>query len=319
VTREAVREGPGDGGDGRRRNAAARVSLVAAVGILGLKFVAYLLTGSVGLLSDAAESLVNLVAAAVLLVALDVSEAPPDYRHPYGHTKAEYFSSVLEAALIIVAAGAIAWSAVPRLLDPVPLRHVGLGTAVALVAGAANGVLAAYLFRVARRERSAALDANARHILTDVYTSVGVVAGVGLVGVTGWHALDPLLGLAVAANVVRVGVRVMQRSLSQLLDERLPEAEEARILAVLEATPEIHGFHRLRTRRSGRARFMEVDVFVDPQMTVEAAHALVGRVEDAVHAQLDDLVTTVHVEPYQPGVRDRTLTPHDEFGAPPPV
>lgn len=312
------RPGVGRGG-GERRDVAARVSLAAAVGILGLKLVAYLLTGSVGLLSDAAESLVNLVAAAVLLIALDVSEVPPDYRHPYGHSKAEYFSSVLEAALIMVAAGAIAWSAVPRLFAPVPLTNVGLGTGVAVAAGAANGVLAYYLFRVARRERSAALEANAQHILTDVYTSLGVVVGVLLVRLTGWHALDPLIGLAVAANIIRVGVRVMQRSLSQLLDERLPEAEEARILAVLEANPEIHGFHRLRTRRSGRARFMEVDVFVDPYMTVEAAHALVGRVEDALHTELDDLVTTVHVEPFQVGVRDRTLTPHDEFGGSPPV
>lgn len=313
MTRATVSDRP----DGRRRSRAAWVSLVGAVTILVLKFVAYVVTGSIGFLSDAAESLVNLVAAGVLLIALAVSEAPPDYRHPYGHTKAEYLSSILEAALIILAAGAIAWSATVRLLHPQPLANVAAGVAVSVAAGAANLLLARYLFAMARRERSSALDANARHILTDVYTSVGVVAGVALVGVTGWHVLDPLLGLVVAANIVYVGVRVMRRSLSQLLDERLPEAEEARILAVLEATPEVRGFHRLKTRRSGRARFMEVDVFVDPAMTVADAHALVARVEEGVHAELDDLVTTIHVEPYQPGVRDRTLTPREEFGEPP--
>jgi len=289
------------------------VSLGGAAVVLVLKFVAYLVTDSIGFLSDAAESLVNLVAAAVVLIALAVSEAPPDYRHPYGHFKAEYFSSVLEAALIIVAAGAIAWNAGHRLLHPTALTHVGVGVAVSLVAAAANGLLALYIFGVARRENSAALNANARHLLTDVYTSLGVVLGVLLVGVTGWHALDPLIGLAVAANIVFVGVNVMRRSLSRLLDERLPEAEEALILDVLEATPEVLGFHRLRTRTSGRARFAEVDVFVAPKMTVEDAHALVGRLEKAIHADLEDLVTTFHVEPYVEGLRDKAVSPKDEF------
>ena len=297
----------------RRSNHAAWLSLVASVAILGLKFAAYLLTGSIGFLSDAAESLVNLVAAAVLIVALGVSEAPPDYRHPYGHSKAEYFSSVLESALILVAAGAIAWTAIGRLFRPEELTNVGLGVVVSLIAAVANGALALYLFRVARGGRSDALEANARHILTDVVTSLGVVVGVALVHLTRWQALDPLVGLAVAANIVFVGVGVMRKSLSRLLDERLPEAEEAIILGVLEKAPDILGFHRLRTRRSGRARFAEVDVFVAPTMTVEDAHALVGRVEDALHSQLADLVTTIHVEPFVAGLRDRALTPLDEF------
>lgn len=311
----SVSRAPAAGG-GDRRNRAAWISLIGAAGVLGLKFVAYLVTGSVGLLSDAAESLVNLVAAGVLLIALAVSQAPPDYRHPYGHTKAEYFSSVLEAALIILAAAFIAVTAVQRLLAPVPLTNVAAGVSVAILAGVANGALALYLFRIARAERSAALDANARHILTDVYTSAGVVVGVVLAKLTGWEALDPILGLAVAANIIRVGVRVLQRSLSELLDERLPEEEEAVILKVLESTPGIYGFHRLRTRRSGRARFMEVDVFVDRKLSVEEGHALVGRLEDAIHAHFEDLVTTIHMEPYLVGVRDKTQTPRDEFGEP---
>lgn len=293
---------------------AAWLSLVGAVAILALKGVAYFVTGSVGFLSDAAESLVNLVAAGVLLLALYVSRAPPDYEHPYGHTKAEYLSAVLEAALIMVAAGLIVWSAVQRLLEPQPLHNVTLGVVVALIATAVNGGLALLLFRIAQRERSAALEANAHHLLTDVYTSVGVIAGVLLVGATGWYVLDPLIALLVAANIVRVGVAVMRSSISNLLDERLPDEEEAILLQILEGTPGILGYHRLRTRRSGRARFAEVDVFVRPEMSVAEAHSLVVRLEDQMHAELEDLVTTVHVEPYVEGVRDRSTTPREEFG-----
>lgn len=293
---------------------AAWLSLVGAFVILGLKGLAYLVTGSVGFLSDAAESLVNLVAAGVLLLALYVSRAPPDYEHPYGHTKAEYLSAVLEAALIIVAAGIITWSAVLRILEPQPLENVRLGVMLAVLAAAVNGALALLLFRIARRERSAALEANASHLLTDVYTSVGVIVAVVLVGLTGWDILDPLIALAVAANIVRVGVDVMRRSISNLLDQRLPDSEEAIILAVLEKAPAIKGYHRLRTRRSGRARFAEVDVFVDPDMTVAQAHTVVARVEDQIHAELEDLVTTMHIEPYVEGVRDKSTTPREEFG-----
>lgn len=293
---------------------AAWLSLVGAVVILVFKGLAYLLTGSIGFLSDAAESLVNLVAAGVLLLALNVSRAPPDYEHPYGHTKAEYLSAVLEAALIMVAAGIITWTAVQRILEPQALENVRLGVTVALIATAVNGALAWHLFRVSKRERSVALEANASHLLTDVYTSLGVIAAVVLVGVTGWQLLDPLIALAVAANIVRVGVSVMRRSISNLLDQRLPDAEEAIILAVLEGAPGVKGFHRLRTRRSGRARFAEVDVFVDPDMSVAEAHTVVARVEDQIHAELADLVTTVHVEPFVAGVRDRSTSPREEFG-----
>lgn len=288
---------------------AAWLSLVGAVVILVLKGAAYLLTGSVGFLSDAAESLVNLVAAVVLLVALNVSRTPPDYEHPYGHTKAEYLSAVLEAALIILAAGLITWSAVQRILEPEVLENVRLGVVVALAATVVNGGLAMVLARVARRERSAALAANASHLFTDVYTSLGVIVAVGLVGVTGWHVLDPLIALIVAANIVRVGVNVMRRSVSNLLDQRLPDSEEAVILAVLERNKDIKGYHRLRTRRSGRARFAEVDVFVEPSMTVAEAHSVIARVEDQIHADLDDLVTTVHVEPYVEGAGQEHLAP----------
>ncbi len=299
--------------DGAARRRAAWVSLIGAVVILVLKFGAYFLTGSIGFLSDAAESLVNLVAAVVLIAATTVAGAPPDYRHPYGHAKAEYLSSVLEAILIVVAAIAIVVTAVERLLHPQALEHIVLGSVLAAVAAIVNGGLAAFLFRTGRRERSAALEANARHLLTDVWTSVGVLVAVVLVGLTGLRPLDPIIAILVAVNIVAVGVRVLRRSISGLLDERLPDTEERLILAVLDAAPEVRGYHRLRTRRAGHARFAEVDVFVDPGMTVVDAHRLVGRLEDRMHAELDDLVTTVHVEPFEEGVRDTTLTPRQEF------
>lgn len=185
---------------------AAWLSLLGAVVILALKLWAYLLTGSVGFLSDAAESVVNLVSGGVLLFVLWVSVTPPDYRHPYGHSKAEYLSSVLEAALIIVAAFAIAYAAVERLLNPRPLQHVALGVLLSAAAALLNGGLAMILFRVARNRRSAAFDANARHLLTDVWTSAGVIVGVLAVSLTGWQPLDAVIALFVVANIVRVEV-----------------------------------------------------------------------------------------------------------------
>ncbi|HEX7000374.1 MAG TPA: cation diffusion facilitator family transporter [Trueperaceae bacterium] len=295
------------------RGGAATLSLLGAFLILGLKFGAYAVTGSVGLLSDAAESLVNLVAAVALIIAIGVASTPPDYRHPYGHAKAEYISSVLEAALIIVAAVVIGVSAVRRLLDPQPLEQVGLGLALAGAALVLNGLLALRLFRVAKVTDSAALEANATHLLTDVWTSVGTMAGVGLVRLTGWLPLDPLVALAVAVNIVFAGVRVMRSSFSRLLDERLPESEEERIMSEIDAVDRVLGFHRLKTRRSGVARFAEVDVFVDGDMRVDEAHEVAREVERRVRSAVEDLEMTVHVEPYEEGVRDVTRSPREEY------
>lgn len=289
------------------------MSLVGAVVILALKFGAYLVTGSVGLLSDAAESVVNLVAAVVLSIVIEVSASPPDYRHPYGHSKAEYLSSVLEAALIIVAALYIGYTAVQRLLAPQALENVAFGVALAALAAAINGGLALHLFRVAKQRASDALEANARHLLTDVWTSVGVILGVGLVSLTGWQRIDPLLALVVAANIVVTGVNVMRKSVSRLLDERLPEDEEARIISALESVPDVRGYHRLRTRRSGAARFAEVDLFVDESMSVADAHEVAREVERAVVGELDDILITVHMEPFVEGVRDTSRTPKEEY------
>lgn len=295
------------------RSLAARISLIGAAAVVALKVVAWALTGSVSFLSDAAESFVNVASALTLIAALRVAARPADYDHPYGHQKAELLSSVFEGAMILVAAGAILWSAATRLWSPAPLEQVGTGMLLIAVATLLNVTLVAYLARAGRRLRSPALMANARHLRTDVWTSLGVLVGVGLVVATGWDRLDPLVAIVVAANIVREGVSVLTTSVSHLLDERLPEDEERVILDALEAHPGVLGYHRLRTRSAGRARFAEVDVFVDPDISVRVAHEVAQEVEAEVHDALDEIITTLHVEPYVEGLRDVSRTPREEY------
>ena len=295
------------------RARAARVSLVGAAAVVALKLVAWGTTGSVSFLSDAAESFVNVASALTLLAAVRLASRPADYDHPYGHQKAELLSSVFEGAMILVAAGAIMWSALARLWQPAPLEQVGVGMLLVVAATVLNAALVAYLVRAGRRLASPALLANARHLRTDVWTSVGVLVGVALVAATGWLRLDPLVALVVAANIVREGVSVLTTNLSRLLDERLPEHEEGAIMAALERNPDVLGYHRLRTRSAGRARFAEVDLFVDPDISVREAHAVAAAVEADVHEVLDEITTTLHVEPYERGVRDESRRPRDEY------
>lgn len=296
---------------GRRRG--AYLSLGGACLVLLIKLLAYLLTGSVALLSDAAESVVNVVAAVVVLNTMRWAMQPADFEHPYGHSKAEYLSSALEGGMILVAAGMIIVSSTPRLLEPQPLENVRVGLMVAVTASLLNGGLSLWLKREARRVHSAALETNARHLLTDVWTSLGVIAGVVLVSLTGWQRLDPLIAVLVALNITREGGRVLRRSISQLMDERLPAEEERRILDVLNAHAEVKGYHRLRTRRAGAGRFAEVDIFVEPEMSVEAAHEIVVALENAMRAALPNLVSTIHVEPLEAGRREGATAPQEEF------
>lgn len=296
---------------GRRR--AAAVTLVAAATVMALKVVAFGLTGSVALLSDAAESLANVAAGVSVWWAVRLSGTPPDLKHPYGHQRAENVSGAFEAALILVAAVAIVASAVGKIIDPEPLVRVGAGVVVALFAAAVNVGVSRYLFNRARHLGSAALEANARHLRTDVITTIGVVAGVVLTAVTGLSILDPLIAIVVAIHIGREGIGVLRDSLSQLMDERLPESEEAVIVEAMEGYDEVKGFHRLRSRSSGTARFAEVDVFVDPELTVAEAHDLVSALEDAIHVELPNLVTTIHIEPYEEGKRERSVRPGEEF------
>lgn len=297
------------------RAKAAYISLAGSMFILGFKFSAFVLTGSIALLSDAAESVVNVVASLALIVAMHYAARPADYEHPYGHSKAEYFSSIFEAVLILVAAGMILLSSFGRLLDPQPLENPLVGLSIAGVATVLNIMLVLYLRFEAKRHRSIALESNAKHILVDVWTSGAVIAAVGLILLTEWLWLDGVIGLLVGCNIVREGVGVLGKTLSQLMDERLPENEEAIILKVLDDHPAVLGYHRLRSRRAGAGRFAELDIFVDPSLSVAEAHRVVGDIESIVHDALPNLITTIHVEPYVMGEREGSSAPRDEYPA----
>ncbi|MGF1471099.1 MAG: cation diffusion facilitator family transporter [Rubrobacteraceae bacterium] len=274
------------------------LSVVAAVVTIGLKFGAYLLTGSVGFFSDAAESVVNLVAAAAALWALTLAARPPDEEHAFGHNKAEYFSSGLESALILIAAAWIGWAAWGRLLDPQPLENVGIGLAIMLVATAINGGVALVILRAGRRLRSITLRANANHLLTDVWTSLGVVAGIVLVQLTGWLVLDPVVALLVAGNIVRIGVRLLRDTADGLLDRALPTGDQETISKVL-SRYENEGirFHAVRTRVAGQRRFVSMHVLVPGRWSVQRGHDLLEEIEKNLGAELPGSTFFMHLEP----------------------
>ncbi len=278
----------------------AWVSIAAAIATMALKSAAYLLTGSVGLLSDAIESLVNLAGGVMALLMLTVAARPADEEHAYGHSKAEYFSSGVEGTLILIAAGGIGWAAVGRLLHPQPLQQVGVGLLVSLAAAAINLATALLLLRTGRRRRSITLEANAHHLLTDVWTSAGVLVAVGAVALTGWVLLDPLIALAVAANIVRTGVRIVARSVAGLMDVALPRADLERVETIL-ARYRAEGieFHALRTRQAGARRFVAVDVLVPGAWTVQQGHDLLERLEAEIRAGLADATVFTHLEPVE--------------------
>lgn len=283
---------------GRSTRFYAVLSIGAAVVTIGLKFGAYLLTGSVGLFSDAAESVVNLVAAMTALWALTLAARPPDEEHAFGHNKAEYFSSGLESALILIAAALIAATALPRLFEPQPLENVGVGLAITLVAATINGGVALVLLRASRRLRSITLEADARHLLTDVWTSVGVVLGIVLVGLTGWLVLDPLIALLVAANIVWTGVRLLRDTGQGLLDRALPEEDLARISKTLSRYEEKNiQFHAVRTRVAGQRRFISMHVLVPGDWTVKRGHDLAEEIEHDIVRDLPQSTFFIHVEP----------------------
>jgi len=285
-------------GGGRSTRFYAVLSIAAAVVTIGLKFGAYFLTGSVGLFSDAAESVVNLVAAVTALWALTLAARPPDEEHTFGHNKAEYFSSGLESALILISAGWIAATAVPRLFDPQPLQNVGVGIAVTLVAAAINGGVALSLMRAGRRLRSITLEADARHLLTDVWTSAGVVVGIVLVGLTGWLVLDPLIALLVAANIVSTGVRLLRDTGKGLLDRALPAEDQAKISKILSRYEERDiRFHAVRTRSAGQRRFVSMHVLVPGGWTVKRGHDLAEEIENDIARDLPQSTFFTHVEP----------------------
>jgi cation diffusion facilitator family transporter len=276
----------------------ALLSVAAALVTMGLKFSAFLLTGSVGLLSDAAESSVNLVAALIAFTALTIADRPPDDDHTYGHDKAEYFSSGAEGTLILVAAAVIIYAAVKRILNPVPLENLGVGLIIALVASAINFGVSRVMLRVARQEDSIALEADANHLMTDVWTSVGVVVGVGLVALTGWQILDPLIAIVVAIQIIVMGIRLIKRSMLGLMDTTLPQGEVAVITqAIAHACGEQTPYHALRTRKSGSRRFVDFHLLLPGKTSVQDAHDLVMKIEGEIERQLAHTYVTIHVEP----------------------
>jgi cation diffusion facilitator family transporter len=275
-------------------------SILAAIVTLGLKTAAYFYTGSVGLLSDAAESSVNLVAAVTAWLSLWYAAKPVDVDHTYGHKKIEYFSSGLEGALIVTAAVGIAWYAIKRLVVPEQLFELGAGVVVALIATAINLAVAIWLLRVGRRHGSIVLEADGQHLLTDVVTSAAVVVGLGLVAITGRDWLDPVVALVVAVNIVRIGWGLVVRSFHGLMDHALPPAEQALVRQAIEASLDAGtAFHALRTRQAGTDRFVDFHLLVPGKTSVTRAHHLAERVELAIRTTLPGTEVVVHIEPIE--------------------
>ncbi len=298
----------------------AWLSIGAALLTIGLKSGAYLLTGSVGLLSDAAESVVNLVAAIVALIALKVAASPADDGHHFGHSKAEYFSAAVEGQMIFVAACFIIWSALQRFLTPEPLENVGVGLAISCLATLINGGVAVILGRAGRRHRSITLVADGKHLMTDVWTSVGVVVGVGLVGLTGWLRLDSLVAMAVGLNIIWTGFTLLRESVNGLMDQAMGQAHHDEINELLDrhTSREIH-FHGLRTRESGRAAFVTVHVLVPGDWSVERGHDVCEAVEDEVGELLGRDFAKVFVETHLEPVEDPRAYEDDQGLGPRPA
>lgn len=277
----------------------AWLSIGAALATISLKTIAYFLTGSVGLLSDAIESLVNLAGAVMALTMLIIAARPADEDHVYGHSKAEYFASVTEGILIFGAAIAIMVTAVQRLIVPRPIEQLGIGLGVSVAASLINFIVARILLEAGRKRNSITLEADARHLMTDVWTSVGVIGGVALAGFTGWGPLDPIVAILVALNILWTGYQLVKRSVSGLMDAALPENEQSLIREVMAKYQERGvNFHALRTRQAAARRFISVHVLVAGDTTVHDAHHIVEDFEDDIRAALGGAVTVfTHLEP----------------------
>ena len=294
----------------------AWLSIAAAILTIALKATAYLLTGSVGLLSDALESIVNLVGALVALAMLTVAARPADEDHAYGHSKAEYFASGVEGTLILLAAASIAVAAIPRLITPKPIEQVGLGLGVSVVASLVNLFVAQVLLRASKQHHSVTLEANGRHLMTDVWTSAGVLAGVGAVALTGWERLDPIVACLVAANIVWSGVGIVRKSVLGMMDTALPIEDQNKLQKALE--PYVQNrvqYHALRTRQSAARQFVSLHVLVPGLWTVQRGHRLLESIEADIRHALPSATVFTHLEPLNDTASwddmslDRTETP----------
>lgn len=278
----------------------AWLSIATAFATIALKTLAYWFTGSVGLLSDAVESLVNLVGAMMALAMLTLAARPPNEEHPFGYSKAEYFSSGVEGGLIFVAAISIGYAAVERFITPQPLEQTGIGIIISIIASIINFVVARILLKVGIAENSITLEADARHLLTDVWTSIGVIAGVGLVVITGWQRLDPIIAVVVAANIVWTGFQLMRRSTLGLMDRAMPKEERDAVQAILD-NYRAQGveYHALRTQQAGARRFITVHILVPGEWSVQRGHELLEKIEDEIRQCAQDVTVLTHLEPVE--------------------
>jgi len=273
--------------------------VAAAIATIGLKTLAWWVTGSVGLLSDALESLVNLAAALLALTMLRLAASPPDEAHPYGFSKAEYLAAGIEGALIVLAAAGILITAVPRLLQPEPLNAPLLGLGVSAAASAINLAVAVVLLRAGRKYHSIALEADGKHLMADVWTSVGVIVGVALVFATGWLHLDPLVALAVAAHIVWTGVSLVRRSAAGLLDAAISRTDQDEVTKLFGEYARRYGmtFHALRTRQAGARSFISFHMLVPDAWTVAQAHRLSEEIESRIRSMVPNASIFTHIEP----------------------
>lgn len=278
------------------------ISIAAAILTISLKLIAYLLTNSVGILSDALESGVNLVAAVVALIMIRIAEKPPDQEHEFGHNKAEYFSSAVEGGLIVLAAFSIIWSALPRIISPQPLENVGMGLLVAVGASLINLAASNILIKNGKKYNSITLEADGKHLMTDVLTSAGVLLGIGLIKVTGWMRLDGIVAVGVAINIIWTGYTLIKRSALGLLDTAFPKDEMDSIRRVLEKYEQQNiQFHSLMTRQSGQRKFIFVHILMPGTMDIQQGHNLAEKVENDLRMLFPNTQTTVftHLEPIE--------------------
>jgi len=277
------------------------LAIAAAVATITLKLFAYFLTGSVGLFSDALESGVNLIAAIVALFMITLAEKPADEEHAFGHHKAEYFSSAIEGGLIVLAAFSIIWSAIPRIINPQPLENVGIGLLVSFGASLINLAVGLILIKNGRKNHSITLEADGKHLMTDVYTSIGVLIGIGLVNITGLLVLDGIVAVAVAINILWTGYQLMRRSAHGLLDSAIPEDERLKITKALDAYKEQNlEYHSLMTRQAGQRKFVSLHVLLPGKLTIQEGHNMVEKVERNIRDLFDAPVTVfTHLEPVE--------------------
>ncbi len=278
----------------------AWLSITASIFIIILKFLAYILTGSVGLLSDAVESIANLIGAGVALGMLTIAARPPDESHMYGHGKAEYFSSGIEGLLILMAAGGIIWTAIQRLIHPQALEALGTGLAISAAASVINFIVSRILIATGRKNNSITLEADGQHLMTDVWTSVGVIGSISIVALTGWVILDPIVAVLVAMNIIWTGVRLVSRSVSGLMDVSLSPADQELIEKVL-AKYRKKGidFHALWTRQAAARSFISVHVLVPGEWTVHDAHHVAENIEGDIRKALGTATVITHLEPIE--------------------